>query len=110
MSEGQRGQVTRNAAEIYDQFFVPALFEPWAARLTAAAALRPGSLGVLLAPRRETDRTGPGELGRLDIHQEVVNVLRSILRQNTRSRLDGTTTLSAPFFKILSRTARRGSR
>ena len=33
------------------------------------------SLDVLLAPRRETDRTNPGEFGRLDIRQKLVNVL-----------------------------------
>jgi ubiquinone/menaquinone biosynthesis C-methylase UbiE len=42
MSESERGQVTRSAAEVYEEFFVPALFEPWAARLTVAAGIRPG--------------------------------------------------------------------
>ena len=30
MGGTERGQVTRSAAEVYEQFFVPALFEPWA--------------------------------------------------------------------------------
>ncbi len=40
MSES--GQVTSSAAEIYDEFFVPALFGAWAPRLVAAAELAPG--------------------------------------------------------------------
>ena len=42
MSESETGQVTRSAAEVYEQFFVPALFEQWAPRLTVAAEIRPG--------------------------------------------------------------------
>src|SRR4029077_468270 len=42
MSESESGQVTRSAAEVYEEFFVPALFQPWATRLTAAAEIRPG--------------------------------------------------------------------
>lgn len=36
------GQVTSSAAEFYDEFFVPALFEEWPGRLVAAARLAPG--------------------------------------------------------------------
>ena len=36
------GQVTRSAAEFYDQFFVPALFADWAPRVVVAASLWPG--------------------------------------------------------------------
>jgi len=36
------GQVTSSAAEVYDEFFVPALFGAWAPRVVAAAGLRPG--------------------------------------------------------------------
>lgn len=36
------GQVTGNAAEIYDAFFVPALFREWTARTLAPLALVPG--------------------------------------------------------------------
>ena len=37
------GQVTRSAADIYEEFFVPALFEEWAPRVAKAAALSPGN-------------------------------------------------------------------
>jgi len=36
------GQLCANAAEIYDEFFVPALFGPWAEPLCEAAGLVPG--------------------------------------------------------------------
>lgn len=36
------GQVTSNAAEVYDEFFLPALFSAWTPRLVAAAHLAPG--------------------------------------------------------------------
>jgi ubiquinone/menaquinone biosynthesis C-methylase UbiE len=42
MSETSTGQVTRSAAEIYDEFFVPALFRQFAAPMAEAAGLKPG--------------------------------------------------------------------
>jgi ubiquinone/menaquinone biosynthesis C-methylase UbiE len=42
MSETSTGQVTRSAAEIYDEFFVPALFRQFAAPMAEAAGLEPG--------------------------------------------------------------------
>jgi len=36
------GQVSGNAAEVYDEFFLPALFSTWPPRVTRAAALAPG--------------------------------------------------------------------
>jgi len=43
------GQVTASAAEIYDEFFLPALFAAWAPRVVAAAALQPGQRVVDVA-------------------------------------------------------------
>ena len=42
MEETLAGQVTRSAADIYEEFFVPALFQEWAPRLADAARLAPG--------------------------------------------------------------------
>lgn len=39
MDSIEKGQVTRSAAEIYEEFFVPALFQEWAERVADAAAL-----------------------------------------------------------------------
>jgi SAM-dependent methyltransferase len=42
MSEHQSGQVAASAAEIYDRFFVPAVFIDWPPRLLAATGVQPG--------------------------------------------------------------------
>ncbi len=42
MDLARKGQVTQSAADIYDEFFVPALFSEWAPRVVAAAGLTPG--------------------------------------------------------------------
>ena len=39
---GDSGQLTSSAAEVYDAFFVPALFAEWAPRVAAEARLQPG--------------------------------------------------------------------
>ncbi len=46
---GLQGQVNRDAAAIYDGFFVPALFQEWAPRLCDAARLAPGQRVLDLA-------------------------------------------------------------
>jgi SAM-dependent methyltransferase len=42
MTRKSEGQVTRNAAEVYEEFFVPALFQEWAEPVADAARLAPG--------------------------------------------------------------------
>jgi ubiquinone/menaquinone biosynthesis C-methylase UbiE len=42
MDEGLKGQVTRSAAEIYEAFFVPALFRQWAPVVADAAGIKAG--------------------------------------------------------------------
>jgi len=42
MDEGLKGQVTRSAAEIYEEFFVPALFGQWAPIMADAAGIKAG--------------------------------------------------------------------
>ena len=43
MDASQQGQVTRSAADVYDEFFVPALFAPWAAPVADAARINAGN-------------------------------------------------------------------
>ena len=43
------GQVSASAAEVYDEFFLPALFAAWPPRVVAAAALQPGQRVVDVA-------------------------------------------------------------
>ena len=42
MSDSRRGQISRGAAEHYEQHFVPALFAQWAPRVAEAALVRAG--------------------------------------------------------------------
>jgi hypothetical protein len=42
MSQQEQWQVAGNASEVYDEYLVPAVFEPWAQMLTALAKLQPG--------------------------------------------------------------------
>ena len=49
MEDTLRGQVTRGAAEVYEEFFVPALFREWAPRVAEAARLEPGQKVVDVA-------------------------------------------------------------
>jgi SAM-dependent methyltransferase len=43
------GQVTRSAAEVYDAYFVPALFQQWAYQVANAAEVRPSARVVDIA-------------------------------------------------------------
>ncbi|TWH31804.1 hypothetical protein [Isoptericola variabilis] len=40
MNDAKTGQVVSGAAEVYDRFFLPAIFEQWATRVCDAAGLR----------------------------------------------------------------------
>ena len=46
---GERWQIAGTAAEIYDQFLVPALFDPWAEILVEAAYANAGDRVVDVA-------------------------------------------------------------
>ncbi len=46
---GDAGQVISSAAEVYDEFFLPAIFGAWAPRVAAAAELQPGQRVVDVA-------------------------------------------------------------
>lgn len=65
MSSIDKGQVNHTAAEIYEEFFVPALFEPWACQVADAAAVQPGqrvldvACGTGILARTVADRVGP---------------------------------------------------
>src|SRR5262245_24281177 len=83
MSTGELGQGSKSAAEVYEEFFVPALFQEWAPRVADAAALR-SSQGVLdvacgTGPRTPAvaERVGPsGAVFALDVNDGMLAVAR----------------------------------
>jgi len=66
MDDTQSGQVQTSAAEIYEDFFVPAFFQEWAGPVAAAAAVGPGqevldvACGTGVLARELRARTEPG--------------------------------------------------
>ena len=63
--KADRGQVSRSAADIYEEFFVPALFGEWSARVCDRAAIYPGQVildvacGTGVLAREVMKRVGP---------------------------------------------------
>ena len=83
MHESVSGQVTRSPAEVYDEFFVPALFQQWGNVVAEVARIRPGErvidvacgTGVLAGAAAE--RVGSsGTVVGLDPNAEMLAVAR----------------------------------
>ena len=75
------GQITSNAAQVYDAFFVPALFAEWAPRLADTARLTPGqnvldvACGTGLLARTTLPRVLPGgTVSGLDCNSDMLAV------------------------------------
>ncbi len=84
MDDTLKGQVTSNAAEVYDQFFLPALFAEWPERLLEAARIGPGqevldvACGTGVLALAAADRVGPqGSVVGLDINEGMLAVART---------------------------------
>lgn len=80
---GDTGQVSSSAAEFYDEFFVPALFDEWAPRVVAAAGLRPGmrvvdvACGTGVVTLAAADAVSPGgEVVGVDLNPGMLAVAR----------------------------------
>jgi SAM-dependent methyltransferase len=83
MDDTGTGQVTRSAAEIYEEFFVPALFRDWAPRVAEAARLSPGqavldvACGTGVLAREAAARVAPGgSTAALDRNEGMLAVAR----------------------------------
>lgn len=83
MDDTSQGQVTRGAAEIYEEFFVPALFQEWAPRVADAARLTPGervldvACGTGVLAREAAWRVAPaGSVVGLDRNEGMLAVAR----------------------------------
>jgi ubiquinone/menaquinone biosynthesis C-methylase UbiE len=83
MTDEDRGQVSASAAEVYDQFFVPALFQQWAGRVADAANVLPGyrvldvACGTGVLARALAERVGAtGSVVGLDLNPGMLGVAR----------------------------------
>jgi len=83
MNENQTGQVTHNAAETYEKFFVPALFEEWAERVADLAHIEEEqhvldvACGTGVLARASARRVGPkGSVIGLDVNEGMLAVAR----------------------------------
>ena len=83
MESTASGQVTGSAAEVYDTFFVPALFGAWAGPVSEAAGLKPGdrvldvACGTGALTREAWARVQPGgSAAGLDINDGMLAVAR----------------------------------
>jgi ubiquinone/menaquinone biosynthesis C-methylase UbiE len=65
--DARRGQILEGAAEIYEEFFVPALFRQWPPQLLDAVGIAPGDrvldvgCGTGVVARAAAERVGPGD-------------------------------------------------
>jgi SAM-dependent methyltransferase len=83
MEATQRGQVIQSAAEVYETFFVPALFRDFAAPVCDAAAISPGqgvldvACGTGVLAREAARRAGPeAAVVGLDVNEGMLDVAR----------------------------------
>jgi ubiquinone/menaquinone biosynthesis C-methylase UbiE len=82
MSTSETGQVTRNAAEVYEEFFLPALFEQWASRVADAAGIQPGqqvldvACGTGVLARTIADRVGAAGVVGVDVNEGMLAVAK----------------------------------
>ena len=83
MGNQQTGQVIKSAAEIYDEFFVPALFGVWASPVADAVAIKQGdhvldvACGTGVLTREVAERVGPtGSATGIDINDGMLAVAR----------------------------------
>jgi ubiquinone/menaquinone biosynthesis C-methylase UbiE len=83
MTSSETGQVTHDAAEIYEAYFVPALFQEWAPGVVAAASIRPGqrvldvACGTGVLARAAGTCVGPtGRVLGIDVNDGMLAVAR----------------------------------
>lgn len=84
MSQQEQWQVAGNASEVYDEYLVPAVFEPWAQMLTDLAKLQPGekvldvACGTGVVARHAAQHVGAsGHVTGLDLNPGMLAVASS---------------------------------
>ena len=83
MSDAEKGQVSVRAAEVYEAFFLPALFAQWAGKMAEAAAIGPKDVvldvacGTGVLARHLAAKVGPeGRVVGLDVNGGMLAVAR----------------------------------
>lgn len=83
MDAAEKGQVNRSAADVYDEFFVPSLFQQWAAPVAEAAKLSAGqavldvACGTGVLAREALARVGEtGSVTGVDLNDGMLAVAR----------------------------------
>lgn len=78
-----KGQVVRSAAEVYEEFFVPALFEEWAHRVADSAQVQSGqrvldvACGTGIVARTISERVGAkGSVVGIDVNEGMLAVAK----------------------------------
>ncbi|MDH3449581.1 MAG: class I SAM-dependent methyltransferase [Gammaproteobacteria bacterium] len=84
MGDNETGQVSADAAKIYDEFYLPALFEEWCPRVVEAAGIRQGQQVVDVAcgsgvlALKALEHTGlEGSVVGIDINDGMLKIARS---------------------------------
>jgi len=81
--EDAQGQVSGDAAEVYERFFVPALFAEWAPRVADVAGILPGrsvldvACGTGVLTREAARRAGEAQVVGLDRNEGMLRVARA---------------------------------
>lgn len=83
MTVSERGQVIHSAAEVYEEFFIPALFGQWTRLVADTAGIRPGqrvldvACGTGVLARAVADRVGlHGSVVGLDLNEGMLAVAK----------------------------------
>lgn len=83
MQDNERGQVTQTAAQIYDEFFVPALFQEWTPHIAGRAQIKAGqtvldvACGTGVLARKIAKYVGVnGTVIGLDVNEGMLDVAR----------------------------------
>lgn len=84
MNMEKKGQVIQSAADVYESFFVPALFQAWPAQLATLAGVEAGwrvldvACGTGVLARHAADLVGQGNLvSGVDINEGMLSVARA---------------------------------
>jgi SAM-dependent methyltransferase len=80
----ERGQVVTSAAVVYEEFFLPALFQQWTSQVADTARIQPGdrvldvACGTGVLARAVHERVGPsGSVIGLDVNENMLSVAKS---------------------------------